>query len=109
MAVPITLTYNSEIYDYSYFYTYSTSPPNSQIVNQSLAGSPFGGWALSFAYGLYTESKPLAGSNDCSIDTAVSRTSLVMPDGSRHVLHFYNAYAASFTGGSDGFYPWIYN
>jgi hypothetical protein len=108
MSIPINFTYNSSQYDYSYSYTYNTSPPNAPILNQHLQNDSFGGWSVTTGYSLYLESKPLATSNDCTINLGVQRTSLLMPDGSRHVLQFYG-FPQGFTGDGTGYYPWSYS
>ena len=108
LTLPITLVYNSTPYDYSYTYTYSTDPSNTPILNQALVASPFSGWMLNAGYSLYQETKPLSSTNGCTTGTGNSKTSLMMPDGSRHVLQFYGAYNYSFLG-DGGWYPWTFN
>ncbi|MBV9779465.1 MAG: RHS repeat protein, partial [Acidobacteriaceae bacterium] len=107
MSIPINLVYNSAQFDYSYSYTYETSPPYSPILNQTLQTDPFGGWQVTAGYGIYTESRPLTSSENCNTGTGTQRSSLVMPDGSRHILQFYG-FPQSFTGDGTGYYPWDY-
>ncbi len=107
MTVPLNLVYNSGLYDFTYYYTYTQQYTHFQTwLNQSLTSDISGGWRLTARYGFYFESKPIAQGDLSCNSGAENRTSLLMPDGSRHLLQF-PGFQQGYTS-NDGYYPWSY-
>ncbi len=116
LTLPIYLTYNSAQYDYSYSLWYGTQPPNPAFLEKALGPDQFGGWNLAVGYELITEINPTAylggdstTANTCTVASGVERTSLQMPDGSRHILKFTGFPQGFEDTASPGYFPWGYS